>query len=100
MIPVSPQILEHHITKFKAGGSAVNPEDEAECRRATNILTLGPAVILRAKRIVQSIVDADTAPAKRASYRRLLKPKSPTTAKHVRASLTKTPVSGFDFIPT
>ncbi|HEY2973430.1 MAG TPA: hypothetical protein VGJ48_13035, partial [Pyrinomonadaceae bacterium] len=45
---------------------------EAECRRATTILTLGPAIILRAKRIVQSIVDADTAPAKRASYRRVM----------------------------
>jgi 6-phosphogluconolactonase/glucosamine-6-phosphate isomerase/deaminase len=72
MIPVAPHILEHHISKFKAGGSAVNSQDEAECRRATSILTLGPAVILKAKRIVQSIVDADTAPAKRASYRRVL----------------------------
>jgi 6-phosphogluconolactonase/glucosamine-6-phosphate isomerase/deaminase len=71
MIPVSAQLLDHHITKFKAGGSAVKSADEAECRRATNILTLGPAVVLRAKRIVQSIVDADTAPAKRASYRRV-----------------------------
>ena len=72
MIPVSPNILEHHITKFKAGGTEVNAADEAECRQVTNILTLGPAIILRAKRIVQSIVDADTAPAKRASYRRVL----------------------------
>ena len=72
IIPVSPNILEHHINKFKAGGTAVNTQDEAECRRATNILTLGPAVILKAKRIVQSIVDADTAPAKRASYRRVM----------------------------
>ena len=72
MIPVAPNILEHHISKFKTGGSAVNAEDEAECRRATSILTLGPAVILRAKRILQSIVDADTAPAKRASYRRVM----------------------------
>ena len=72
IIPVSPNILEHHINKFKAGGTAVNAEDEVECRRATNILTLGPAVILKAKRIVQSIVDADTAPSKRASYRRVM----------------------------
>ena len=46
--------------------------DETECRRASHILTLGPAAILGARRIVQSIVDADTAPAKRASFRRLI----------------------------
>jgi 6-phosphogluconolactonase/glucosamine-6-phosphate isomerase/deaminase len=72
VIPISPSILEHHVSKFKAGGSAVTPEDEAECRAATHILTLGPAAILGARRVVQSIVDASTAPAKRASYRRFL----------------------------
>jgi 6-phosphogluconolactonase/glucosamine-6-phosphate isomerase/deaminase len=72
VIPVSSSILEHHITKFKAGGSGVSAADEAECRQASHILTLGPALILRANQIVQSIVDADTAPAKRASYHRLL----------------------------
>ncbi|HEX8282789.1 MAG TPA: hypothetical protein VF588_05520 [Pyrinomonadaceae bacterium] len=72
VIPISPSILEHHIGKFKAGGSNVTAEDEAECRAATHILTLGPAAILGARRIVQSIVDASTAPAKPASYRRLL----------------------------
>jgi 6-phosphogluconolactonase/glucosamine-6-phosphate isomerase/deaminase len=72
VIPISPSILEHHINKFKVGGSHVTPEDEAECRAATHILTLGPAAILGARRVVQSIVDASTAPAKRASYRRVL----------------------------
>ena len=72
VIPVSSSIIEHHITKFKAGGSAVTAADEAECRNASQILTLGPAAILNAKRIVQSVVDADTAPAKPASYRRLI----------------------------
>ena len=72
VIPISPSILEHHINKFKVGGSTVTPEDEAECRAATHILTLGPAAILETRRIVQSIVDASTAPAKRQSYRRLL----------------------------
>ena len=72
VIPISPSILEHHIGKFKAGGSTVTAEDEAECRAATHILTLGPAAILGARRIVQSIVDASTAPAKPASYRRVL----------------------------
>ena len=72
LIPISASILEHHITKFKAGGTKFNETDEAECRNATHILTLGPAAILSAKRIVQSIVDADTAPAKRASFRRLI----------------------------
>lgn len=71
LIPISASILEHHITKFKAGGSEIRPEDEAECRQASLILTLGPAAILGAKKLVQSIVDADTAPGKRASYRRV-----------------------------
>jgi len=72
LIPISSSILEHHITKFKAGGAKFNEADEAECRNASHILTLGPAAILNARRIVQSIVDADTAPAKRASFQRLI----------------------------
>lgn len=72
LIPISESILEHHIKKFKAGGTVVSEADEAECRAARHILTLGPAAILGARRIVQSIVDADTAPAKRESYRQLL----------------------------
>jgi 6-phosphogluconolactonase/glucosamine-6-phosphate isomerase/deaminase len=72
LIPISESILEHHIRKFKAGGTVVTEADEAECRAAKHILTLGPAAILGARRIVQSIVDADTAPAKVESYRQLL----------------------------
>ena len=72
LIPISESILEHHINKFKAGGTIVTEADEAECRAAKHILTLGPAAILGARRVVQSIVDADTAPAKRESYRQLL----------------------------
>jgi 6-phosphogluconolactonase/glucosamine-6-phosphate isomerase/deaminase len=72
LISISESILEHHIAKFKAGGTAVSEADEAECRAARHILTLGPAAILGARRIVQSIVDADTAPAKVESYRQLL----------------------------
>ncbi|MEN3325597.1 MAG: hypothetical protein V7638_404 [Acidobacteriota bacterium] len=34
LIPISASILEHHINKFKAGGSAVTEADEAECRAA------------------------------------------------------------------
>jgi 6-phosphogluconolactonase/glucosamine-6-phosphate isomerase/deaminase len=75
LIPISSSILEHHITKFKVGGSTITEADEAECRNATHILTLGPAAILGAKRIVQSVVDAATAPAKRASYRRVIETK-------------------------
>ena len=71
IIPISNSILEHHIAKFKAGGSEISAADEAECRAATHILTLGPAAILRAQRVVQSIVDASTAPAKRDCYKRL-----------------------------
>jgi 6-phosphogluconolactonase/glucosamine-6-phosphate isomerase/deaminase len=72
VIPVSPSILEHHISKFRAGGIAARSEEEIECRQVTHIFTLGPAAILGSKRIVQSIVDAATAPAKRASYRRVM----------------------------
>jgi 6-phosphogluconolactonase/glucosamine-6-phosphate isomerase/deaminase len=72
LIPISQSILEHHINKFKAGGTVVTEADEAECRAAKHILTLGPAAILGARRVVQSIVDADTAPAKPESYRKLL----------------------------
>jgi 6-phosphogluconolactonase/glucosamine-6-phosphate isomerase/deaminase len=72
IIPISSSILEHHIGKFKVGGSEISPEDEAECRKATHILTLGPAAILGARRIVQSIVDASTAPGKVASFKRMI----------------------------
>jgi 6-phosphogluconolactonase/glucosamine-6-phosphate isomerase/deaminase len=72
IIPISESILEHHINKFKVGGSEISEADETECRHATHILTLGPAAILGAKKIVQSIVDASTAPAKRASFKRLI----------------------------
>jgi len=72
LIPISSSILEHHITKFKAGGTTVSPEDEVECRQATHIFTLGPEAILSSRRVVQSIVDASTAPAKRATYRRVI----------------------------
>jgi 6-phosphogluconolactonase/glucosamine-6-phosphate isomerase/deaminase len=72
LIPISQSILEHHINKFKAGGTVVTEADEAECRAARHILTLGPAAILGARRVVQSIVDADTAPAKPESYHQLL----------------------------
>jgi hypothetical protein len=72
MIPISSSILEHHIKKFKVGGSVFTEADEAECRSASHILTLGPAAILKANRAVQSIVDADTAPQKVECYRELL----------------------------
>src|SRR5262249_38732239 len=73
VIPISQSIVDHHITKFRAGGITPNEVDEIECRNASHILTLGPATILGAKRIVQSIVDAGTAPAKVASFDRLIK---------------------------
>jgi 6-phosphogluconolactonase/glucosamine-6-phosphate isomerase/deaminase len=91
MIPISSSILEHHISKFKAGGSTTTEADEAECRSATHILTLGPAVILGARRIVQSIVDASTAPAKRMSYRRVLETEIATDAAERAAQLDENP---------
>ncbi|WNH12017.1 hypothetical protein [Thalassobellus suaedae] len=72
IIPISSSILEHHISKFKAGGSVVNTSDEKECRSAKYILTLGPAAILQAKKIVQSVVDADSSPAKIKTYANVL----------------------------
>jgi 6-phosphogluconolactonase/glucosamine-6-phosphate isomerase/deaminase len=72
VIPISQTIVEHHVAKFKAGGTSPNEADEIECRNATHILTLGPATVLAAKRIVQSIVDADTARGKVASFARFV----------------------------
>ncbi len=72
IIPISPTILEHHIAKFNVGGSVISEADEIECRNASYILTLGPAAILEAKLIVQSIVDATTAPGKKPSFKRML----------------------------
>ncbi|HSS20497.1 MAG TPA: hypothetical protein VLL54_10515 [Pyrinomonadaceae bacterium] len=91
VIPISASILEHHITKFKAGGSTITDEDEAECRSATHILTLGPAAILKARRIVQSIVDAKTAPAKRECYRRVLETQISTNAAERAAQMNANP---------
>lgn len=75
VIPISESILDHHISKFKAGGATTNEADEAECRNAKFILTLAPLAILSAKRVVQSIVDASTAPAKIASFKKVIETK-------------------------
>ncbi|MBX7170963.1 MAG: hypothetical protein K1X72_08400 [Pyrinomonadaceae bacterium] len=75
VIPISESILEHHISKFKAGGTEAKEGDEAECRNAKFILTLAPLAILTAKRVVQSIVDASTAPAKVASFKKVIETK-------------------------
>jgi 6-phosphogluconolactonase/glucosamine-6-phosphate isomerase/deaminase len=91
VIPISPSILEHHINKFKVGGSMITEADESECRSATHILTLGPAAILKAKRIVQSIVDASTAPGKRESYRRMLETTISTDPAERAAQLDSNP---------
>jgi 6-phosphogluconolactonase/glucosamine-6-phosphate isomerase/deaminase len=91
VIPISSSILEHHINKFKVGGSIVTAADEEECRSAKHILTLGPGAILSAKRIVQSIVDASTAPAKRESYRRVLETDLSTDLTQRAAQLDENP---------
>jgi 6-phosphogluconolactonase/glucosamine-6-phosphate isomerase/deaminase len=91
IIPISSSILEHHIAKFKAGGSDISDADEAECRNATHILTLGPAAILGAKKIVQSIVDASTAPAKRESFARLISTEISTDAATREGQLDENP---------
>jgi 6-phosphogluconolactonase/glucosamine-6-phosphate isomerase/deaminase len=72
IIPISESILEHHIAKFRAGGTNADAAEEAACRSATHILTLGPAAILSARRIVQSVVDAETAPAKKRTFPRVM----------------------------
>ena len=91
IIPISESILEHHITKFKAGGTVVSEVDEAECRSAKQILTLGPAAIIKARRIVQSIVDASTAPAKKESYRQLLNTEISSNVAEREQQLDKNP---------
>lgn len=91
IIPISQSILEHHINKFKVGGSHISEEDEAECRAATHILTLGPAAILGAKLLVQSIVDASTAPGKRPSFRRVVDTRLSTDAEELERELDENP---------
>ncbi|WP_078085896.1 hypothetical protein [Microbulbifer mangrovi] len=91
IIPISSSILEHHISKFKAGGSAVNEQDEAECRSAQYILTLGPAAILQAKKVVQSVVDADTAPAKVQTYANVLNTRLSSDSEEALLQLNANP---------
>ena len=91
IIPISSSILEHHISKFKVGGSEISEADEAECRNAAYILTLGPAAILGAKRIVQSIVDASTAPAKVQSFERMTKTELSNVSKILQQQVDENP---------
>jgi 6-phosphogluconolactonase/glucosamine-6-phosphate isomerase/deaminase len=91
IIPISESILEHHVSKFKVGGSNISAEDEQECRSATHILTLGPAAILGAKRIVQSIVDASTAPAKRPSFKRFIETEISSDPEIASAQMDENP---------
>ena len=91
IIPISRSILEHHINKFKVGGSEVSGADETECRNANSILTLGPAAILSAKKIVQSIVDASTATAKPASFKRLVETELSSDKNELEAQLDENP---------
>jgi 6-phosphogluconolactonase/glucosamine-6-phosphate isomerase/deaminase len=91
VIPISSSILEHHINKFKIGGSEVSEADESECRQATHILTLGPAAILGARKVVQSIVDASTAPAKRESFARMIGTDISTDAAERERQLDENP---------
>ena len=91
IIPISSSILEHHISKFKAGGSLVNESDEKECRSAEFIITLGPAAILQAKKLVQSVVDADTAPAKIQTYANVLNTKLSSNKEEALQQLNKNP---------
>ena len=91
LIPISSSILEHHISKFKAGGSQVNAADEAECRAAGFILTLGPAAILQAKKLVQSVVDADSAPAKVQTYAKVLTTTLSANSEQALAQLNANP---------
>ena len=91
VIPISQSIVEHHVNKFKAGGTSPNEADERECRSATHILTLGPAAVLSAKRIVQSIVDADTSPAKVESFERFINTKLADDAEMRTRQLDENP---------
>jgi 6-phosphogluconolactonase/glucosamine-6-phosphate isomerase/deaminase len=91
VIPISESILDHHISKFKAGGAEGNAADEAECRQAKYILTLAPLAILSAKRVVQSIVDASTAPAKVASFRKIIETDLSTDKNELARQIDENP---------
>ena len=68
-----------------------DPSRGGECRTATHILTLGPASVLKSKKIVQSILDASTAPGKRESYRRVLETEISTDPMERTAQLDENP---------
>lgn len=91
LIPISSSILEHHISKFKAGGSDISESDENECRAAAFILTLGPAAILSAKKVIQSVVDASTAPAKVQTYANVMNTPLSEDAEMAKAQLDANP---------
>ncbi len=91
IIPISSSILKHHISKFKAGGSNISEADEQECRAAKYILTLGPAAILQAKKVVQSVVDADSAPAKVQTYAKVLNTNISTNTEVAKAQFNSNP---------
>ena len=91
LIPISSSILGHHISKFKAGGSDISESDENECRAAAFILTLGPAAILSAKKVIQSVVDASTAPAKVQTYANVMNTPLSEDAEMAKAQLDANP---------
>lgn len=99
LIPISDSILAHHISKFKAGGSEISEQDEAECRAASVILTLGPGAILGAKKLVQSVVDADTAPAKIKTYAKVLNTAINLNAEEAKQQLDANPGLWFRLHP-
>jgi hypothetical protein len=54
-------------------------------------LTLGPAAILGAKRVVQSIVDASTAPTKKSSFKRLAETELSSDAEELAKQADENP---------
>ena len=77
--------------EFKLLGQDFRLPHLCTVRAAKHILTLGPAAILGARRVVQSIVDADTAPAKRECYQRLLTTRISDDAETRRTQFDQNP---------
>lgn len=71
LVPISQRILEHHISRFKTDGTTVSQEDEQRLRKVKYMITLGPAAILSAKMVIQSIIDADPTSEKAHAFRKV-----------------------------
>ena len=80
-----------YLKELKVHHKNFNEDDEKECRSAKYILSLGPAAILQAKKVVQSVVDADSAPAKVQTYANVINTQLSSDADQLLQQLNANP---------